>query len=151
VNEFTKKILLDNILLVSVFFLLSVFYINVEHGDIRHLQLFPWDSGLYRELAEKFFINDGKQIEAIYPFGPRLLFPYLYGYLANHFLITYSNAAFFVNLFSSLLVTLFAFSLWRVNGIKRSTAWIGILLFMMLAIGPLRSSIYYPGGGGGGF
>jgi hypothetical protein len=139
-------VLIDLILLTILFLLFASFYASFDPSEMRIYGVFPWDSGIYRDLAGKFASGYSGQLEAMYPFGTRILFPFMYGSITKITGISFVDAAYYLNLVSSFLVTIFSFYFWRHYGVSRILTWIGIFFLMFSWLGPLRYSGYYPGG-----
>ena len=129
------------------FFICLFFYSYFDPNEIRSNSIFPWDSGVYRDLADKLFLDNPNKIEAIDPFGPRILFPYIYGNIARITGLSFIDSAYLLNLSSTYLVTIFSLIFWRFSGTSRLLSLIGISLFTLFWAGPLRGSGFYPGGG----
>ncbi len=145
-KNFSISHVFELILLTTLFLLCASFYASFDPSEMRTFGIFPWDSGVYRDLAGKFASDYSGQLVGRYPFGTRILFPYLYGNLSGITGVSFADAAYYVNLSSSLLVVIFCFYFWRHHGVSRIVAWMGIILFMFSWLGPIRYSGYYPGG-----
>jgi hypothetical protein len=125
----------------------SLFYANFDPDEMRAYGIFPWDSLVYRDLAESFSSGNHVQLEAMYPFGPRILFPIIYGNISKIMGLSFINAAYYLNLISAFLVVIFSFVLWQKYGVSKFISWIAIFIFTITWIGPVRYSGFYPGGG----
>ena len=142
-----KHLIIDAIIFTAFFFICLFFYSYFDPNEIRSNSIFPWDSGVYRGLADSLFSDNPNKIEAIDPFGPRILFPYIYGNIARITGLSFIDSAYLLNLISTYLVTIFSLIFWRLSGTSRSLSLIGISLFTLFWAGPLRGSGFYPGGG----
>ena len=142
-----KHLLIDLIVFTIFFFICLLFYSHFDPNEMRSNAIFPWDSGVYRGLADSLFSDNPNKIEAIDPFGPRILFPYIYGNIARITGLSFIDSAYFLNLFSTYLVTIFSLIFWRFYGTGRLLSLIGIGLFTLFWAGPLRGSGFYPGSG----
>ena len=142
-----KHLIVDLIVFTAFFFICLFFYSHFDPNEIRSNSIFPWDSGVYRGLADSLFLDNPDKIEAMDPFGPRILFPYIYGNIARITGLSFIDSAYLLNLISTYLVTIFSLIFWRFSGTSRLLSLIGISLFTLFWAGPLRGSGFYPGGG----
>jgi hypothetical protein len=130
-------------LLLSV---ISIFYFYFDTKTILALEIFPWDSNYYRSLAENLHSNEVSQLVETPPFGYRVLFPWMYGLIHNIFGISYIYSALALNLISSYIALLLYYILWRREGCSKKISWVGVIYFSVFWLGPIRQSIFYPGG-----
>jgi hypothetical protein len=123
-----------------------VFYSGFDPDEMRLLGAFPWDSSEYRRLAEQINMNGMLNLEGVYPWGPRLLFPFLYSFIESNTSLSYIESAGYLNTFSGYLVTVFSYVFLCRNGVAKFLALFISLSYMLAWLGPLRYSLYYPGG-----
>jgi hypothetical protein len=130
-----------------LFFLILVsgFYYYFDPNTMLKFEVFPWDASSYRSLAESLHFGEGTIYERN-PFSYRILFPWLYGYIHNITGISYIYSSLVLNLFSSWVVLMLSYVLWRRSNCSRVISWAGLIYFSILWIGPIRYSIFYPGG-----
>jgi hypothetical protein len=124
----------------------SLLYANFDPDEMRAYGIYPWDSIVYRDLAETFRNGHYWHLDHMYPFGPRILFPVIYGNIVRITGISFIHAAYYLNLLSAFLAAIFTFALWRKYGIGKLVSWIAIIIFMTAWLGPVRYSGFYPGG-----
>jgi hypothetical protein len=143
-----------NISFVEVFLVLSftiavmLFYFYFDSKSILESNIFPWDSNSYRTLAESLHSgNNALSLEVQSPFRYRVLFPWLYGFVHNITGLSYIYSSLIVNLFSASSVLLFSYIFWRTEGVSILLSWLGLVYFSVTWLGPIRQSIFYPGGG----
>jgi hypothetical protein len=134
------------VLLALLLALCSLFYANFDPDEMRAYGIYPWDSLVYRDLAETFRNGHYWHLEHMYPFGPRILFPIIYGNMSRIMSLSYIDAAYYLNLLSAFLVVIFTFVLWRKYGVGKLISWVAICIFTISWIGPVRYSGFYPGG-----
>jgi hypothetical protein len=146
-NKNIKTLISDLILLSILLVACAIFYAGFDPNEMRSYGVFPWDSGIYRHLAEELHSHSGDQIIEEYPWGLRILFPYIYGAIANSSGMSFANSAYILNIISSILILIFSFVFWRSCGVNRTLCWVGIILFAIYWNGPIRYSGYFPGGG----
>lgn len=133
-------------LLFLILALCSLFYAYFDPHEMRAYGIYPWDSLVYRDIAETFRNGNYWHLEHMYPFGPRILFPFIYGKLSGFMNLSFIDSAYYLNLFSAFLVVTFTFVLWRKYGVGKRDSWIAILIFATAWLGPVRYSGFYPGG-----
>lgn len=139
---------LVSIAVLTIIFIISAFsYAKIDPSDMRDLGIFPWDSGEYRKIAGQLSERNFSNLEGMYPFAPRLLFPATYSALASCLNIEFIDAAYIVNLSSSFFVMLFTYFFLHKNGISKIAAVIVAVIYIILWLGPLRYTNFYPGGG----
>ncbi len=135
------------LLFVTILVLLRV-YAWIDPSEMRDGAIFPWDSGVYQFVAHALpHWNFSDPIIAAYPWGPRLLFPAIYGGISQTTGLADFQAAYLVEVAAVVLVSLITFAFWRRCQISRPLSWIGILLFCLTWEGPLRLSGLFPGAG----
>jgi hypothetical protein len=139
-----KQVLTD---LLPIFLLSTIISFYLDKSVIRTRGIFPWDSRVYFLLSQKLFSADHFPISIDYPWGARVLFPALSGLIHLCLGLSNINAALLVNLISTFAVGVFCLWLWNNFKIRRSISVIGLLILNASYVGPLRSSIYYPGNG----
>jgi hypothetical protein len=133
-------------LLAVLFVVCTFFYAHFDPDEMRAYGIYPWDSLVYRDLAETFRNGSYWHLEHMYPFGPRILFPVIYGNISGILGLPFIDAAYYLNLFSAFLVALFTFVLWRKYRVCKLLSWIAISIFLFSWLGPVRYSGFYPGG-----
>jgi hypothetical protein len=106
----------------------------------------PWDSWHYLGLSNQMIENGIFNLSELRPFCYRLVQPALATLLRLASSYSYSEASHAINAFCALITSIFCFSLWRSLGLSRIFSYSGILLISISWLGPLRYSIYYPGG-----
>jgi len=149
-DKYKKNItVVEAFCLVIIFLIIVSIYAWLDPNDMRRLGAFPWDSRVYRDLAEKINWNSHgiSRLEGIYPFATRIFFPALYGYISLLFNLTFIEASYYLNLFSSLIVIIFTFIFLKKKFVPTSLTWISVCSYMLLWLGPIRYSGFYPGGG----
>ena len=110
-------------------------------GDIN-----PWDSGRYKEISDRILADGPLGLSGVRPFCYRIVQPALATITRQFFGSTYAEASHVINSLGTLFVSLFSFSLWRHLGLSRPYCYAGIAIITTSSQGPLRHSIYYPGG-----
>jgi hypothetical protein len=106
----------------------------------------PWDSWHYLGLSDQMIANGFSGLSELRPYCYRLVQPALATIVRLSTGATYSEASHVINIISAILVSLFCFNLWRELGLSRRTSFAGVALLSVSWSGPLRYSIYYPGG-----
>jgi hypothetical protein len=90
---------LKSVIGLSLIFIISGFtYAYIDPTEMRNFGIFPWDSGIYRKMAGVLVEGEFSRLEGHYPFAQRLLFPAVYGALADYFAISFINPAYIVNM-----------------------------------------------------
>ncbi len=133
--------------LTIIFIISALSYAKIDPSDMRDLGIFPWDSGEYRRIADQLFNGNFSNLEGVYPFAPRLLFPATYSTLASYLNIEFIDAAYIVNLSSSFFITIFTYFFLHKNGISKTVAVLIAAIYIIFWLGPLRYTNFYPGGG----
>ena len=146
-NITRRSVFSQGFALTTIFAFIYIFYYSLDPKDFLDQGVFPWDSATYRSLAGQFSNGDLYNLSGTYPFATRILFPFLYGRISNLFGFSYAEAAHILNIIASLFVFLFSYFYWIGSGIKFKYAIFSIIIFGCFYLGPLRYSIYYPGGG----
>lgn len=120
---------------------------KIDQSVIRAREIFPWDSRVYFQLSKKLFSSPNFPIAIDYPWGARLLFPFFSGLLTDISTITPLNSALIVNLVAVLVLTIFCSWYWKKIGIESIYSIAGIAILSFSFVGPLRTTMYYPGNG----
>lgn len=149
-NDLTIKDNILSVVLLTLFYLVSyAVYSNFDPDDMRVIEIFPWDASEYRRIAEQINLQGLSNLEGLYPLGPRLLYPLIYTFLQSHSPLSYIESAAAINVFSGYIVSVFTFLFLCRNGISRFLAFLISASYILFWLGPLRYSLYYPGGGFG--
>ncbi|MEY4457210.1 MAG: hypothetical protein RLY15_1474 [Bacteroidota bacterium] len=135
------------IILTLIFIISGLTYENFDPKEIRDYGIFPWDSGEYRLIAQSLVERGFSKLEGMYPFAPRLLFPALYGGLANYLDTSYINSAYIVNICSSFFVIIFTYFFLLRNSMSQTASLTVAAIYTVFWLGPLRYANVYPGGG----
>jgi hypothetical protein len=133
--------------LVILFAVITFCYAEFDPRDMLNAGIFPWDSSIYRSLAEQINVHGLNKLEGVYPYATRIVFPALYGYIAHTFNLSYVLSTYYLNLLSSFWVYYFILYYLKCNGISWSLRWSATVIYMLFWLGPLRYSGFYPGGG----
>ena len=135
------------IALISIFYALCILiYGHFDPSEMRDFGIFPWDGANYLSMAEQFYDPNVSSYQARYPFGYRVLFPFIFGGVSHVFDISYIDSVLLVNLSAGYLIMLLMFYLFKVNKVNKRLSIISILLYIVFWIGPLRYTEFYPGG-----
>lgn len=136
-----------NLVLITLFYTVCfVIYSAFDPDEMRSLGAFPWDSFEYRRIAEQINENGLLTLEGVYPWGPRLLYPFLYSFIESNTSLSYVESAGYLNAFSGYLVAVFSYVFLCKNGVPKFLALFISLSYTVAWIGPLRYSLYFPGG-----
>jgi hypothetical protein len=122
------------------------FFRRLDPQDMLSGNVNPWDAQSYLDLSNQMIENGIFNLSGNRPFCYRIVHPALATLLRLASSYSYAEAAHAINTISALLTSIFAFSLWRSLGLSRFLCFSGILLITISHLGPLRYSIYYPGG-----
>lgn len=114
---------------------------------MRSREIFPWDSRVYFQLSNKLFTSSELPIYADYPWGARLLFPFLSGLYSRTFNQSSTTSTLVINQLAVLFVCIFCVWYWKKIGISPLFSIAGIMILVFSFVGPLRTSMYYPGNG----
>jgi hypothetical protein len=145
-NSNIATVSLMEITLVFIFVaLVTLFYFHFDPDIMLRFEVFPWDSASYRRLAENLYSNN--TVYETNPFAYRILFPWLYGAIHNITGLSYIYSSLALNIFSSWIVLIISYILWRKSNSSRVISLVGLVYFSVSWIGPIRHSIFYPGGG----
>ena len=144
-KSFINKIR-DLLIFTIIFILFWKYFSLLDPHEMLDYEVFLWDSGIYKELAENFYKGNYISLQGAYPWGNRILFPFIYANLASIFGLSLSKAAYLINLSSTYLCLAITFFIWRRNKLPQSLCWIGIMIFLAFFGGPLRVAGVYPGG-----
>jgi hypothetical protein len=138
----------SEIIFLSIIFLLFwKFFALLDPREMMDYAVFPWDSGIYKELADNFYRGNYSNLSAMYPFGYRILFPLLYANLAKLTGYSLIESAYIINLISAYVWMVLTYYLWKKFNLSIILRWVGIGLIMASGLGPLRYAGIYPGGG----
>jgi hypothetical protein len=122
------------------------FFRSLDPLDMLQSDAQPWDSSFYRNLSDQILSGGLLGLSGSRPFSYRLLQPVLVTIGRWWLGWSFAEASHAINTVSAILVNLFAYGLWRRLGLERWLAGLGVLLITTSFLGPLRYSIYYPGG-----
>jgi len=122
------------------------FFRGLDPQEMLSGNVHPWDSWHYLGLSNQMIENGIDNLSELRPFCYRLLQPALATLLRLASGYSYAEASHAINAICALLTSIFSFSLWRSLGLSRTLSYAGILLITISWLGPLRYSIYYPGG-----
>jgi len=141
-----KNDMINLVLITLIYTVCFVIYSAFDPDEMRSLGAFPWDSSVYRRIAEQINENGLLNLEGAYPWGPRLLYPFLYSFIESNTSLSYVESAGYLNAFSGYLVVVFSYVFLCKNGVPKFLALFISLSYTVAWIGPLRYSLYYPGG-----
>ena len=146
--EYDKKIVSFFELIAVLFFviLVTIFYLYFDTKSILTIGIYPWDSDQYRLLAEGLHSDEAFSSKATSPFSYRVLFPWIYGLIHDTAGLPYVYSSLILNLISSWAVLLLAYIFWRMEDCGKFLSWLGVAYFSLFWLGPIRQSIFYPGG-----
>jgi hypothetical protein len=122
------------------------FYRHYDPVEMLTGDIHPWDSWHYRGLSNQMLANGLNGLSESRPFCYRIVQPALASMARILSGATYSEASHAVNIICTVLATLFCFHLWRRLGLSRAYAYSGVAILTLSWLGPLRYSIFYPGG-----
>lgn len=133
------------ILLTTLYIFLVKFYLIKDYNLIFEKHLFPWDSFETLKLVNNFELNY-KKYSVNPPFNERILYPYLI-FICSFFLkLDIIQATLVINLVAFLISTYLLILLFEEFKISKITQLFIFLIFLISWNGPLRTSIFYPGG-----
>ena len=118
-----------------------------DKSVIRAKEIFPWDSRVYFELSKKLFSESTIPISIDYPWGARLLFPFICGLITKIGNLSATTSVLIVNQIAVLIVCVFCAWYWKKLGLRLIYSITGTLIFTFSFLGPLRTTMYYPGNG----
>jgi hypothetical protein len=136
----------DNGIVVSLVFIAYIIYKWLDPTVMLQANINDWDSWQYQGLSDQMMSSGFSNLSGLRPFCYRLVQPGLATLVRTVFGKTYAEASHTINIASTFLVAIFSFNFWRSQGLSRSLSFIGIGLITVSFLGPLRVSIYYPGG-----
>jgi hypothetical protein len=136
----------DAALIVAFLAVAYFLFRQIDPVEMLIGNIHPWDSWHYLGLSDQMIANGFSGLSELRPFCYRLVQPALATMVRLSTGATYSEASHAINVISTILVTLFCFNLWRRLGLSKCTAFVGVVLLSVSWLGPLRYSIYYPGG-----
>ena len=137
---------LTEIILVALVFVLLFFYFyNLDKGFMLENNYFPWDSHGYYQVAKNFSLSKPMPVFEN-PFGERIIFPILFFQIAKILNLELIYGALILNEISSFLIIVCFILLSRKLKISLFSRWFIIIIYLCFWNGPLRYSIYYPGG-----
>lgn len=125
--------------------MLAVVYWHFDFVEFHKYEVYPYDSGVYHDMAKHYRDFGLSRISEPNPLGPRMLFPLLYGTVASVTGLSLFVCGYIVNIISVLIVCLGTLAIWIKNGISQSVALVSILLFLLLSNGPFRFASNYIG------
>lgn len=137
---------LDSVAILVFTGIAYAIYRHIDPVEMLIGDIHPWDSWHYRGLSNQILANGLNGLSELRPFCYRVVQPALASIARIVSGATYSEASHFINVISTILVNLFCFHLWRRLGFSRAYAYSGIAILSLSWLGPLRYSIYYPGG-----
>jgi hypothetical protein len=132
-------------LIAFVFTLLFFYFYNLDRGFMLENNYFPWDSHGYYEVAKNFSLSKPMPVFEN-PFGERIIFPILFSQIAKILNLELIYGALILNEISSFLIIICFILLSRKLKISLFSRWFIIVIYLCFWNGPLRYSIYYPGG-----
>lgn len=119
-----------------------------DSSQLRRFSLFPWDSGIYQDVASQLLSwQPGSSIEAPYPWGPRVVFPGLLAVARSALGGSWGESAYVVSTVAAVGASIVTFVYWRRNGVSNSFACIALVVLALTFHGPIRTAAVYPGGG----
>jgi hypothetical protein len=139
-----KRLMLQ---VIPIYLTSLIISFQLDKSVIRSREIFPWDSRVYFELSRKLFNSEELPINVDYPWGARILFPFLSGLVHKILKLSEINSSLLLNELAVLLVCLFSAWLWRRIGIRQPFILFGISAICLSSVGPLRTTMYYPGNG----
>ena len=137
--------LLTIIILTAGFVIATKFYTQLDPSQIRKFGIYFHDSAQYREITEQLYNLNFKNLEGMYPFAPRLLFPSICAALSNFFNISFIDSSYYLNLVCSFILVIFTFYLLYKNGIPKFFAIFISIIYLVFFLGSLRQTIVNPG------
>lgn len=143
-ESFTYRVLFHTVPVYLIGILLSL---KLDNSVIRSKQIFPWDSRVYFQLSKRLFSTTNYPINIDYPWGARIVFPFLYGLLEQILHLIPTVAAIIVNLVAVMTVSIFCTWYWKKIGISSRNSLLGVCILGIASTGPLRTTIFYPGNG----
>jgi hypothetical protein len=146
-NSLSARITKRDAALIAIFIALAYFlFRQIDPVEMLIGNIHPWDSRHYLGLSDQMIANGFSGLSELRPFCYRLVQPALATMVRLSTGATYSEASHAINIISTILVTLFCFNLWRELGLSKFTSYAGVALLTLWWLGPLRYSIFYPGG-----
>jgi hypothetical protein len=136
----------DTAIIFLAVYIAYVFFRGLDPVEMLVADVQPWDSEFYQKLSDQMVANGLSGLSGIPPYSYRIVLPALATLARISLGSTYSEASHFINLISTFLVTVFCFNLWVGLGLSRLYAYTGVILVTAFWLGPLRYSIFYPGG-----
>jgi len=143
-----RRVSLETGAIALVLIFVSGLYRFWDSSQLRRLSLFPWDSGIYQDVASQLLAwQPGDSIEAPYPWGPRIVFPGLLAVAHSALGGSWGESAYVVSTIAALGASIITFAYWRRNGVSTAFAWIALSVLALAFHGPIRTAAVYPGGG----
>jgi len=134
------------IIILTVGFVIAIkFYTQLDPSQIRKFGIYFHDSDQYRKITEQLYNLNFKNLEGMYPFAPRLLFPSMCAVLSNFFNISFIDSSYYLNLVCSFILVIFTFYLLYKNRIPKSFAIFISIIYLVFFLGSLRQTIVNPG------
>ena len=132
-------------ILTGIYILLAITYWHFDFIEFHKYQVFPWDSGVYHDMATHYRDFGLSRIPEPNPLGPRMLFPLIYGTLSSVTGLSLFVCGYIVNIISVWIVCLGTLEIWIKKGISQRSAIFSIVLFLLLSSGPFRLTSNYIG------
>lgn len=136
----------DSALIVTFLAVAYFLFRQIDPVEMLIGNIHRWDSWHYLGLSDQMIAKGFSGLSELRPFCYRLVQPALATMVRLSTGATYSEASHAINIISTILITLFCFNLWRELGLSKCTSFGGVVLLSVSWLGPLRYSIYYPGG-----
>jgi hypothetical protein len=135
------------IYITLIYFFSLTLSATLDKSPITNRAIYPWDSRVYLTLSKKLFESENYPLDVNYPWGTRILFPFLSGGIERLTRLSEIQSSLLVNELCVLILCFFSAWLWKKMGLKNISILMGIMVICLSPIGPLRTTMYYPGNG----